>query len=287
MSENSSASTTTLYAKYWLGPYAIFVATLYLWGYWGTFNVNVLEHINISEVVKIAVYPLISAFVFFVIGVLIGQFIAPGSSLPPGGGKNTALGRFLNKPIGKIFVLFLFVGVTILVFLEFISSPQRWIVLAVFIAFIVYLPLKSSDIFRNELKSDEVRSAAIFIISALVPFAYARGAINAQNILTGKNFLYQNIDLPSVQNDSAVEPSARLRYLGKLNDRFIFFDPVKEATVFVAMAEVKALELKRHKESPGMAALKPGSDSRSRAADPVQVPAVPSTPSQRAPAPPR
>jgi hypothetical protein len=285
LSENSSASTTALHAKYWLGPYAIFVAILYLWGYWGTFNVNVLEHINISEVVKIAVYPLVSAFLFFVIGVLIGQFIAPGSSLPPGGGKNTALGRFLDKKIGKIFILFLFVGVCAFIFFDFIGSREKWTILAIVVAFVIYLPLKSSDVLRNELKSDEVRSAAIFIVSALVPFAYVRGAMNAQDILTGKNFLYQNIDPPSVQDDSAAEPSARLRYLGKLNDRFIFFDPVKEATVFVAMAEVKALELKRHKESPGMAALKNDSDSRSRAAAPVQVPAVPSTPGQQAPAP--
>ncbi len=283
MSENSSASTTTLPAKYWLGPYAIFVATLYLWGYWGTFNVNVLEHISISEVVKIAVYPLVSAFIFFVIGVLIGQFIAPGSALPPGGGKNTAVARFLNKKIGKILVLFLFVGITISVFKEFISSPERWFILAIVIAFVVYLPLKSSDFLRNELKSDEVRSAAIFIVSALVPFAYVRGVMNAQNILTGKNFLYQNIDLPNIHGGSAAEPSARLRYLGRLNDRFIFFDPIKEATVFIALEGVKALELKRYKESSGSGALKHDSDNRSRNSSTIPVPAVPSAPDQQAP----
>ena len=287
MSENSSASTTVLHAKYWLGPYAIFVATLYLWGYWGTFNVNILEHINISEVVKIAVYPLVSAFLFFLIGVLVGQFIAPGSSLPPGGGKNTALGRFLNKNIGKLLALFLFINLAVFLYLDFIGSPEKWHILVPLIAILTYFPLKSSDLLRNELKSDEVRSVAIFVLSALIPFAYGRGVINANNILTGKIFLYQNIDTPSVQDDSAVEPSARLRYLGKLNDRFIFFDPVKKATVFVAMAEVKALELKRYRESSGSGALKHDSDNRSRNPSSTPVPAVPRTPTQQAPAPPR
>jgi hypothetical protein len=285
LSENSSASTTALHAKYWLGPYAIFVAILYLWGYWGTFNVNVLEHINISEVVKIAVYPLVSAFLFFVIGVVIGEVISPRGALPEGGGRDSVLGRFLNKNIGKLLALFLFINLAVFLYLDFIGSPEKWHILVPLFALLTYFPLKSSDLLRNELKSDKVRSVAIFVLSALIPFAYGRGVINANNILTGKNFLYQNIDPPSVQDDSAAEPSARLRYLGKLNDRFIFFDPVKEATVFVAMAEIKALELKRHKESPGMAALKNDSDSRSRAAAPVQVPAVPSTPSEQAPAP--
>ncbi|MCA3275362.1 MAG: hypothetical protein ING16_05790 [Roseomonas sp.] len=66
-------------ARFLLPPYAVLVATLYLWAYWRSFSVDVFEHIGLTEVVKIAAYPILSAFFFSAIGVLISEVIALGN----------------------------------------------------------------------------------------------------------------------------------------------------------------------------------------------------------------
>jgi hypothetical protein len=64
MSQSTSKPSAAGYA-YWAPAYFICVATLYLWGYWAMFEVNVLEHIGVTDIIKAAAYPVASTFGFF------------------------------------------------------------------------------------------------------------------------------------------------------------------------------------------------------------------------------
>lgn len=44
-------------------PYAIGVSVLYLFGYWGTFQINPLEYAGVGDLVKLAAYPLATVLV--------------------------------------------------------------------------------------------------------------------------------------------------------------------------------------------------------------------------------
>jgi hypothetical protein len=249
------STTTSLALKYWLGPYAIVVSSLYLWGYWGAFEVNILEYIGISEIVKAAIYPIASAFAFFAVGVVLGEVLAPTLHLPPGGGANTTVGKLLCR-LAPILVTTYLLAVTIL----FLVGPvEKWRTLPVLFAIAVYLPLKSTDLLRSEFKSDGARSIVVFLIAALVPFAYGRGVLEANDVVEGKKFSYSVADLPGLPVAATARPSERPRYVGKANDRYVFFDPVGKSTSFIATTELKTLTLKRQEPGSGTSAATPAS----------------------------
>lgn len=241
------STTTVLLAKYWLGPYAIVVSSLYLWGYWGAFEVNILEYIGISEIVKAAIYPIASGFAFFAIGAIFGEALSPTLHLPPGGGANTSVGRLLRKLAPALVTMYL-VGITLL-FLA--GSVEKWRTLPVLFAIAVYIPLKSTNFLRAEFESDGARSIVIFLIAALVPFAYGRGVLEANDVLEGKKFAYSVAELPGVPVAATAKPGERPRYVGKASDRYVFYDPVGRSTSFIAASELKTLTLKRPEPSSG------------------------------------
>jgi hypothetical protein len=249
------STTTVLSAKNWLGPYAIVVSSLYLWGYWGVFEVNILEYIGISEIVKAAIYPIASAFAFFAIGAVLGEALSPTLHLPPGGGANTTVGKLLRK-LAPILITAYLLAVTLL----FLAGPvEKWRTLPVLFAIAVYLPLKSTNLLRTEFESDGARSIVIFLIAALVPFAYGRGVLEANDVLEGKKFAYSVGELPGVPFTATAKPGERPRYVGKANDRYVFYDPVAKSTSFIATSELKTLTLKRQEPSSGASAAIPAS----------------------------
>lgn len=241
-SQSAAESANTLSIKYWLAPYAIVVSTLYLWGYWGSFHVNVLEYIGITDIVKAAVYPIASAFAFFAIGAVLGEAMSPTLNIPPGGGANTEIGRWLRRVAPFVVIAYL-----LAVTLYFLIGPtEKWRILPVLFAIAVYLPLKSTGILLDELKSDAARSIAVFLLAALIPFAYGRGVLEANDVLTGKNYAFAASEMPGHPVPVNAKPSELPRYVGKANDRYVFFDPMGQSILFIAASEVKALILKRY-----------------------------------------
>lgn len=56
-------------------PYCIAIGACYLFGYWGSFHINVLEFITFADVAKIAVYPLMTTLVFGLAGYLSADIL--------------------------------------------------------------------------------------------------------------------------------------------------------------------------------------------------------------------
>ena len=268
--QTASEPQSSLAAKYWLGPYAIVVSSLYLWGYWGSFHVNVLEYIGIAEIVKAAVYPIASAFVFFAIGAVLGEVMSPTLNLPPGGGANTRIGHWVRR-----LAPFMGAAYVLAILFYFLLGPiEKWRSLPILFATIVYLPLKSTGILRDELKSDGARSVALFLLATLVPFSYGRGALEANDVLTGRSYAFAAAELPSHAPPADAKPSEKPRYVGRANDRYVFFDPIAQSISFVAASEVKALILKRYEEPTASAVTSAASSAASSSsARPPSAPA--------------
>ena len=74
-------------------PYAFVVASLYLFAFWGSFKINILEFVGFSDLVRLALYPLAISLILYLPGLALSQLVT-GNSLPPGGGADTATGRF-------------------------------------------------------------------------------------------------------------------------------------------------------------------------------------------------
>lgn len=102
-------------------PYAGLVSTLYLLGYWGSFNVNILEYVGLQDLIKLALFPFLGAFIMLLI-VYGMQEIIQWKLISPGGGSNSALGRLFNK---YWFILLYLNSIIIGLIIIFAKYPEK------------------------------------------------------------------------------------------------------------------------------------------------------------------
>ncbi|WP_143136333.1 hypothetical protein [Burkholderia ubonensis] len=226
---------------YFCSLYFITVGVLYLWGYWSTFNVNILEYLSLADIVKSTAYPIASALIFFAIGAVLGEFLAGGNTLPPGGGRNTSVGRFLRKISPVLIVLYVLITLAVLQF----GPVEKWHVLPILFAIPVYLACKQLGIFQSVIPDDSPRSIVVFLMATIPTFAYGLGRINADAIFNGVKFQYVLAPTDIVGVDNQVDPARRPRYLGHTGDFLFFFDPTKGAVAIAKFEATKTLELKQ------------------------------------------
>ncbi len=109
-----------------LSAYFIAVGALYLWGFWGSFGVNVMEYLGLTDVVKVAAWPVGSAFIFLLLGIVAGETSPISRRLPEGGGQHTPIGRWLNKYSRVLAVIFMLTIATDRHFNRMRPSIARW-----------------------------------------------------------------------------------------------------------------------------------------------------------------
>lgn len=215
---------------FWIGPfYFMTVGVLYLWGYWPSFGINIFEYVTLSDVIKVAIIPVGSVFVFVLAGFFMGE-VSVGGRLPEGGGKETRVGRFLNRTKKWLIVLYLVVVYLVL----FYPIPNKWLFLPVLIMWVFYFPLKSVG-FLKEIANDSVRSLLISAVVALPLYSFAIGKINADKILKGSNCQYAEVGKDGEKQ--------KLKFLGFANQYVFFLSMNNEDVVVARIADLSPLYL--------------------------------------------
>ena len=165
-------------------PYVFVVGILYLWGYWSSFNINVFEYAELSDLIKVAIIPVGSVFFFILLGFFLGEVtITP--KIAKRGGENTAFSSIMAKTKW----IWISVYWLIVLFLIFTDLPGKWIVLPMIGMFFPYFILKKS-LFLSEITSDSVRTLMIMSISILPIYSFCEGKQNAVKVLDSVKYLY-------------------------------------------------------------------------------------------------
>jgi hypothetical protein len=229
---------------YWATGYSISICTLYLWGYWSTFDINILQYADISTILKLAALPLLIGFVGLMLGSVLGHFIF---GIEPSEeerlvAQNSHFGRWLRNNTR----VFSGAWVFLTALYALLGPANKWQILPVLIA----LPVSSvltvrgfaSDLFPDR----SIRTALIFLFVTAIPYAYANGLRAAEAIETGARFSYvlSPIEGLDVKPDSV--PEIRPRFLGQVTDLLFFYSPVEKSVSVVKFNDEKALTLKRY-----------------------------------------
>ena len=221
-----------------VSAYFIAVGALYLWGYWGSFGVNILEYLGLTDVVKVAAWPVGSAFVFLLVGFVLGE-TAPGTRLPEGGGRHTRVGKWLNRharALGFGFMLLMTVLVTV-------GPPQIWLLAAGLVGVVLGLPLKNFPPIVRQVPNDSIRTVLTFATVVLPIYAFGQGKVNADEIRSGYKYLYV---LPGSEGITATgDIKTSSRYVGYAGNTFFFWEPTTNGVTLVPATTVKALMLAR------------------------------------------
>jgi len=207
-------------------PYFVAVAAAYLFGYWGSFNINILEYVSLADLAKLSVYPLLASLVFILVGILISELLlAP--SMPPGGGANSVIGR-LGRRFWRLLltiqvILIIVVGI-------FGREPWRWFAVATLVAFFS-TPLSHVEWFIDRVPHPRVRATAFFLLLFLPGISFAYGRLDAFLIKDGRPT--NIVDVGRSGLSLADDLKHPVSYLGFVGGTYVLFESRSGQVVFL------------------------------------------------------
>ena len=247
--------------------YFVSVGVLYSWGYWSTFNVNILEYVGLADIVKATAYPIATAGILTLVGAVLGEALSGEHRLPSGGGRDTRVGKFLRKIGPALAVLYITGTLALLIF----GPVKKWLVLPVLFAVPFYAFAKQKGFLQRLIPHDAPRSIVIYMLCTLPLLSYGRGLMEANAIVVGTRFDYVMSEVDGVPL-AKVSPDVlgRLRYLGHANQHFFFLQPWDNGVVVSKFGDGKSLVLQHHQSksasAPTDAAIPPSAAASSASA---------------------
>jgi hypothetical protein len=253
---------------YFASLYFVSVGVLYLWGYWSPFGVNILEHLALTDVIKITAYPVVTALLLSAVGAAIGEALVGEARLPAGGGRDTRVGRFLHRFAQPLLVLYVVGTFALLV----IGPIEKWRVLPLLLGLPLYVAAKQAGLLQSLIPHESPRSIVLYVLATLPPLAYGHGLLAANKIQTGLSFKYLLPEIP--QHAAEVEPTRALRYVGIAGEVVFFFDPARTAGVLTKVEQGSPIVLKQFElpKSPAASSSSPGAAPASAPAGPNHSP---------------
>ena len=209
-------------------PYITACAALYHIAYWGTFNVNGLAYINLSDLVKSFVQPCVYFFVIVLLSFIFNEGVLRiGIIYPYGGGKNTQVGKVVNKKwVRSILLLLWLFGIF---FFYTNGDTTRWLFWAFTVSIVPIFVIDNSGFLENEFTNSKLRIHAIRVIVFLPILSFSSGKYQREMIF--KNLRYQYTT--SVTIDSNINRPDTLKYLGNLDNYFLMTDLSNTKIIFV------------------------------------------------------
>ncbi len=218
-------------AVYLATPYAFAISLAYLFGYWSTFDINILEYVSFADVIKLSLYPLVASLLFSVFGMIYG-------SLKPGSVKEAK--RESGKNTRACILLLILLGIILIA----LDRYNLW-----FIGAYVFFLLLINLIYKEDVSIDElfpnypqkVKSTIINILISLPLLAYASGKIDGKHIIIGYKTRFVNASI--LKENKLLTAKEKLKFLGLAGD-YIFFLSEDNARCFIIRAEeIPVLEL--------------------------------------------
>jgi hypothetical protein len=170
--------------------YFTICGTLWHLGYWSTFEINILQYLSISDIIKSFVYPFLSSVFVSLIIYLVVNYLPiviyklnyfsrfPSSTtnnsiVKPkrywsGSGKDTKLGKFLNKHT----LLFLFIYCNLIGVIYLFGNEMKWGILPIFISLPLGIYLSHKEYFIRIISDPDIRSFILTFIVILPLFSF-------------------------------------------------------------------------------------------------------------------
>jgi hypothetical protein len=218
-------------------PYSLLVSLLYLFGYWGSFGINILEYIALSDVLKSAMSPLLYSSLLLFIGFSIGNLLSVPiiKYMPPGGGKDLPEAKYFRWMFRGVMAL---IAVVIAYKIFFESGNYRWFSIAALSMVIIPSIVGNASYFENAIPIKQIRVLIINVFLSVSFYAFGWGAIDAELAKNNDNTLKIN------------EVVSEYSYIGWAGD-FLFLWNKSEATVITkAKSTIQSIERNVKNERP-------------------------------------
>lgn len=237
--------------------FGLIICSIHLFAYWSSFGINILEFVNLTDFIKLGIYPVVIGFASFVIGSLIGASLPPKkideSKSQEEQKKQIANDVKFYKYLRLLMILFLAV-VTILEYIK--STSGFWHFLGLLISFLLVFFIDDIKYLEPIIPNKNARSVITAIIISAFPFSFTTGKSNAQDVLLGKSVkIIQTKTIKDYGSEAftkkgLLDVQDTLKFIGAAGDYFFFITIDNSATYAIQYSELHFLELKPYNTPP-------------------------------------
>lgn len=219
-------------------PFAAGVGASYSFGYWGYFHVDPLQFVGLSDLPKLAVYPLlVIVFTTALSAIFLQVTLAP--MFPPGAGRDTPAGR-----VGMKYWRALVAAIILLLVaaIWWLTEPWNWFV-ACMLAPLLSVLLTHIPFFVALLPNLGLRQVVLLHLVLLPCLAFTSGRVNAISASVGKPYFFVDVARSgSALKSSFAEP---IVFLGRLGETYIYLEQKSGSIGFIKAKDDAQLILKR------------------------------------------
>ncbi len=243
----------TLVGLFSIVCFSVITAVCYLWGYWGTFDIEIINHIELGELIVLATVPLLGIAIMMLVCISLASILRLDLRNDPNrSGASAAIGSFIRPE--AIYILSL-VGIILIVV---IGGTAQWLLLAIPFAFFT----TTFIVFNNIFDSTEFNKRDLFfvvLIATLLPsmgFGYGK----TKGLLIEQGISYKNI--VAAQN-LGIDNNSDFRFLGTVGEQAFILDGKKNDKIIIALEQLQPLVLsdvpQRNTPNPAIPILDPDS----------------------------
>jgi len=256
-----------------LTAYAFAVALLYLYAFWKTFDINILDFIQTSDILKLTIFPVLFGAFFTFIGLATLPLLFPAEiNLSPSDidkmrneleqadtpEKREALLKKAESILVKLNRLAIVAKwqqkwgkalsiiwiVSVFIIIVIVPEPYRWQIGAMAVGFTVFINVPNVQ-YLERLIPHLVWRLVVMEVAVVVPFlSFGYGKKDAINILSGNEY---KVVSTKVFKDGVKELGGQtsLKYIGVAGDNFFFISMDNSKTYIVKDSDLYFLELTR------------------------------------------
>jgi hypothetical protein len=198
-------------------PFLVCVGACYSFGYWGHFDIDILQFVGLTDIAKLAIYPLLFFAVTTVLTITWTE-ITLGAALPPGGGAATPIGRVGLKYWRVLVALVL---LALAATLLYVPEPRKWYAVSLLASFLA-VGLTHVRALIELLPNPRIRAVLLLQLVLLPTLSFAHGRASAFRVESGDAAFYVDAERSGLPLRSDL--SAPIVYLGKLGETYVYLE---------------------------------------------------------------
>jgi hypothetical protein len=231
-------------------PYAVAVSMLYLFGYWSSFGINILEYVSFPDVLKLAIYPVFIGALIITSGIITRAFLLDLDSIKRD--EPEKIFMMVSRRYARWSSFVAFIGMILI--LIFIKEPQKWYLVGLLITYILIISIEDISFLRPFLPNSAIRRWVVVASILVLTGSFGIGKQNADLILSGKRArimstkAFRDKGNDVFKSKGLLEGQDSLKYLGAAGDYFFFISMDNLKTYAVKYSDLYFLELSDMKQ---------------------------------------
>jgi hypothetical protein len=210
-----------------LTPYATLLSMLYLIGYWSTFKINIISFIDLSDILKLSLLPLLIVMIVSITLSSIMVYLSP-------------LGSIEIDDYPRRVVVILIVLLAIAPFVAFyIYKKDKWAIVGIILATLLFLIFRKVKILERLIADTRIRTLIIMLI-VLPPFySFWLGRTQARVVINNPSStrfvdvkVFRDYGSDSFTKKQMLDKQDKLKFIGTAND-YVFFTSVDNSKLYI------------------------------------------------------